>query len=637
MKERLTFQLYMSPITVSRKTIFSLTSVSLTGLIFFILPKMTRAQIPIQPQSSAPINTWVQNIQPLEDYTLRPGDNIRIDNLEGREYSGEYLIPPDGILSLPMIGGISVIGLTIQEASDAITNAYLRFFKYPSVTVNLLQISPISVTITGEAINPGSYIIPLQNLREHRGIEIPRITQVLQQFGGVTLGADIGNIQIARQTSSGEQELIYVNLWDFVRHGDRSQNIALKDGDTLFVPVASEINLAEIRELANITFASDLTTPRTITIVGEVTRPGTYVLKGGDSTGGDKPFAGRSDGLPTLIRGLQLAGGVTLSADIENIELRRINKNGREQTVNLNLWEFWQTGDITQDTILQEGDVIFIPTVANINEAKVRQLLNASFAADLNSPRTVSVVGEVNRPGSFVVRGGDGRGSDTQFAAGAEGLPTVIRAIQLAGGITELADIRRIQIQRPTRDGGEQILAVNLWELLNAGEIHQDRIVENGDVIVIPKATEINPAEASEIAKSSFAAESITIFIVGEEARPPGVRQDGGLNLPPNTSLNQALLASGALNRTRADRDTVDFLRLNPNGTVDRRSIDIDLVANINEETNPLLRNNDVIIVNRSEFTKLQDGYGTFADFLLVGPRLVPWLQILDIFGVLNF
>ena len=632
----------MFSVSLFRKMLYPLTRLTLVPLIvFFVCPKMAmaRSEMPLPSEGSAPANRWDAdaNILGVEDYKLRAGDNIRIDNLEGREFSGEYLLPPDGRLSLPMIGGISVIGLTIEQASDSITTAYRRFFKYPSVTVSLLQISPINVTLTGEVNNPGSYIIPLQNLRTHRGIEVPRLTQFIEQFGGVTLGADLSNIQISRKTSSGQEEIVHVNLWEFVRRGDVSQNIPLNDGDTIFIPLAKQIDLAQIRQLASVSFATDLTTPRTVTLVGEVTRTGTYVIKGGDSTGGDQPFAGRSDGLPTLIRAIQLAGGVTSSADIENIELRRISRNGIQQTLNLNLWEFWQTGDVTQDTILQEGDVIFIPTVTNIDETQVRQLLNASFAADINSPRTVSVVGEVNLPGSFVVRGGDGRGSDTQFSAGSEGLPTVIRAIQLAGGITELADIRRIQLRRPSRDGGEQIFNINLWELLNTGDANQDRIVEQGDVIVVPKATEINPAEASEIATASFAAPSITIFVMGEEARPPGVRQEGGLEVPPNTSLNQALLASGALNRTRADRDRVDFLRLNPNGTVDQRTIEIDLAASINEETNPLLRNNDVIIVNRSDFTEFQDDYNTFADFLVVGPRLLPWLQILDIFGIVNF
>lgn len=625
-------------VRVSRKIIFPLTSFTLAGLIVFIFPKMVRSQMPILSEESAPGSSWdANNIQGLEDYTLRPGDNIRVDNLEGREFSGEFLVPPDGRLSLPMIGGISVVGLTMEQASEAIANAYLRFFKYPSISISLLQITPMTITITGEVNNPGSYNINLQNIREHRGIEVPKLTQVIQQLGGVTLGADLSNIQISRKTTTGQTEIIYVNLWEFVYRGDRTQNISLRDGDTIFIPLATQIDLAQIRQLATVSFATDLSTPRTVTLVGEVTRPGTYVIKGGDGTGGDKPFAGRHDGLPTLIRGLQLAGGVTPSADIESIQLRRISKNGTEQTVSLNLWEFWQTGDVTQDTILQEGDVIFIPTVANMNEAKVRQLLNASFAADINSPRTVSVVGEVNFPGSFVVRGGDGRGSDTKFAAGFQGLPTVIRAIQLAGGITGLADIRRIQLRRRSIDGGEQILNVNLWELLNTGDFTQDRIVEEGDVIVVPKATEINPAEASEIAKASFAAERITIFVMGEEAKAPIFRQDGGLELPQNTSLNQALLASGALNRTRADRETVDFLRLNPNGTVDQRSIEIDLAASINEETNPLLRNNDVIIVNPSGFTEFQDGYNRFADLLVVGPRLLPWFQILEIFGVVEF
>jgi len=56
----------------------------------------------------------------------------------------------------------------------------------------------------------------------------------------------------------------------------------------------------------------------------------------------------------------------------------------------------------------------------------------------------------------------------TEVATGG-GLPTVTRAIQLAGGITSVADIRNIR-SMTTKTGAEQTLNIDLWQLLHNGD-----------------------------------------------------------------------------------------------------------------------------------------------------------------------
>ena len=88
--------------------------------------------------------------------------------------------------------------------------------------------------------------------------------------------------------------------------------------------------------------------------------------------------------------------------------------------------------------------------------------------------------------------------------------------------------------------------------------------------------------------------------VVGEVESP------GTLAVQANTSFNQALLASGGLNR-RAQRDAT-LVRFNPNGTVNKQEIDVDLSQDINPETNPILQPNDVIVVGRSGRAAFNDG-----------------------------
>lgn len=449
----------------------STTAVVLLTSVNLALPSVSLAQQRTASQTS--------NIS--TDYLLGGGDRIRVNIFEVPEYTGEYQVPPGGSINLPLIGSISVLGLTTEQAADEISRRYARFLKRPLISVNLLSPRPINIFVAGEVTRPGAYTLSLQG------------------------------------------------------------------------------------------------------------------------SGGDNP------GLqyPTILAALSTAQGVTLAADVTKVQLRRKVGRSGEQVIALNLKEITQTGRIPQDITLRDGDTIVVPTATDFNVAEARNLFAANYAASQTAPRTVAITGQVYRPGSYLVTPGGGGGNDG--GAPGTGLPTVMRAIQLAGGITSQADVRSIKIRRPTRVGSEQTLNLNLWELLQTGDLNQDVVLQDGDTIVVPTATEINPAEAIQLATTTLSPATIQVGVVGEVKKP------GLTNLQPNSSLNQALLAAGGFNDARASSGAVDLIRLNPNGTVTKRVVKIDFSKGINEETNPILRNNDVVVVNRSGVAKAGDTVGTVA------------------------
>ena len=356
--------------------------------------------------------------------------------------------------------------------------------------------------------------------------------------------------------------------------------------------------------------------PLNVGVIGEVTRPGNFTI-----TLTPGPGVAPSVQYPTVTQALKLAEGVTGVADIRNIRVRRPQPDGPDQVLNVNLWKFLQEGDISQDIILQDRDTIVIPTVTTFNQTEARQFALANFSPPPEKPRSISIVGQVTRPGAYVVIGGN-----TTSEVSREGFPTVIRAIQLAGGITPEADIRQIQVRRVTRRG-EQIIPVNLWQFLESGDGAQDTILQQGDTIVVPKATIINPAEAGFLANSNFAPPAINVFVVGElrTSLDP-------VSLPANATLNQALISRGffGYENTRARRNTVELVRLNKDGTATKRTIEVDLTQGINEEINPQLRNNDMIIVSRSSLSKLVDRMNS-----ILGP-VGPATGVLNFFNILK-
>ncbi|MBD2772217.1 polysaccharide biosynthesis/export family protein [Iningainema tapete] len=422
---------------------------------------------------------------PYVTYTLGGGDRIQVNVFEVPEYTRDYQIPPGGAINLPLIGSVSVLGLTTEEAAEEITKRYARYLKRPLISVNLLSPRPINIFVAGEVTRPGAYTLSLQ--------------------GGA----------------------------------------------------------------------------------------------------GDNPGVQ----YPTVISALTTAQGVLASGDITRVELRRKpGRNTREQTVTINLDEVRRTGRVPIDLTLRDGDSIYVPQAKTLDLAQARNLAATSFAADPARPRTVTVIGEVYRPGSYLVTQGEAQGGGSNNTTGGQnsisGQPTVTRAMQLAGGIRPQADIRNIVVRRPTRTGGEQAIKVNLWQLISSGDTNQDTILQDGDTIFIPTSTEINRAEATQLATTTLSPSRIQIGMVGEVKRP------GPVELQPNSSLNQALLAAGGFNDARASRAAVDLIRLNPDGSVTKRIIKVDLKAGLNEQTNPILLNNDIVIVSRSGIAKTGDTIG---------------------------
>ncbi|MDY7012591.1 MAG: SLBB domain-containing protein, partial [Cyanobacteriota bacterium] len=441
--------------------------------ILLLTPAPSLAQLPASDPSAA------NEVRPFPSlgeslYYLGGGDRIAIDVFEVPQYSGTYQVPIDGIISLPLIGIVPIGGLTLEQASNLISDRYAAFLKRPIITIRLVSTRPLNVFVSGEVENPGSFSIPLVGgAGDDPGIQYPTLSEALKAAGGITLASDISQIRVRRRTSGGGEEAFILNLQDFIDTGNARASLTLRDGDEIYVPAATEVSLRQLRQLAALEFAADVNAGRVVSVVGEVERPGTYFL--------------------------QLA-----------------------------------------------------------------------------------------QPGI--------EGS----------LPTLTLAIREAGGITPLADIRNVQLRRLTKTGTEQLLEVNLWQLLQSGDISQDTILQDGDTVVIPKASDISAAEAAEVASARFSPDTIQVSIAGE------VRAPGTVNLPPNTPLNQALMTAGGFDRSRADNDRVTLIRLNPDGSVLSREVPINLEQGVNEQSNPLLRDNDIIVVGRNTSTAIADSLDDF-------------------------
>ncbi|MEA5423094.1 polysaccharide biosynthesis/export family protein [Synechococcus sp. CCY9202] len=240
-------------------------------------------------------------------------------------------------------------------------------------------------------------------------------------------------------------------------------------------------------------------------------------------------------------------------------------------------------------------------------------------------PLRIAVVGEVERPGRYSMSTSETTQTEGGPAVTISGLPTVVDAIQKAGGITQNADLRMVELQR--RLPGEPVTfkraRLDLLQLLLQGDQLQDPLLFDGDTIRIGRAAEPVP-EIIELSAANLSPQQINVNVIGE------VKSPGRLELPANTPLVQAVLAAGGLETWRGRKSAIDLVRINRNGTATRERFALDLSQGASNAKNPPLRDNDTVIVNRSSLAVASDAIGA------VSTPLSGLVNVLTLFRLIN-
>ncbi|WP_271581544.1 polysaccharide biosynthesis/export family protein [Bradyrhizobium sp. CCBAU 45389] len=93
-----------------------------------------------------------------QEYRLGVSDRLKIKVQEWPDLSGEYIITPDGVVSLPLIGNVNVVGLRLDDLAQQISDRLQRRSEKaerPFAAVEITQYRPFS--ILGDVQRPGEY------------------------------------------------------------------------------------------------------------------------------------------------------------------------------------------------------------------------------------------------------------------------------------------------------------------------------------------------------------------------------------------------------------------------------------------------------------------------------------------------
>ncbi|MGE0651350.1 MAG: polysaccharide biosynthesis/export family protein [Alphaproteobacteria bacterium] len=181
----------MSVLTDVRKQGFRLAVAGIFGLLVLAMASLVSsapamAQAPAAPAAGQDAR-----------YTLDAGDRVRLVVFGQKDLSGDFVVTGNGTLSLPLIGEVTVKGLTLRQTEAAIADKLQPdYLKNPRVSAEVINYRPFY--IIGEVKNPGTY--PYVN-----GM---RIVNAVAIAGGYTYRANEGEMRITRAKGNGKPERV---------------------------------------------------------------------------------------------------------------------------------------------------------------------------------------------------------------------------------------------------------------------------------------------------------------------------------------------------------------------------------------------------------------------------------------------
>ena len=223
------------------------------------------------------------------DYLLGSGDLLQVKVFEAEDLNTTVRVSSRGYVTLPLLGAVSVKGLSAREAEEKIENLYrANYIKDPHLSIFVEEHFSRRVTLMGQFRNPGTY----DYLSKQRLLDVMALGGGLSDKAGRV-------IQIRRYGGSAEgQNVFIVDLDQLIKGGKSELNIEINSSDVLFVPEAG-------------TFFVD----------GAVRRPGSYYIKH----------------KTTIQEAFLEAGGLAPYANKKHATLIRYMEDGNRQMIKLDL------------------------------------------------------------------------------------------------------------------------------------------------------------------------------------------------------------------------------------------------------------------------------------------------------------
>ena len=305
---------------------------------------------------------------------------------------------------------------------------------------------------------------------------------------------------------------------------------------------------------------------------------------------------------------------------------------------------FYNLDKFSGEYVIARNNTIFLPLIGIVNveglsleklKAKLfklysKELISPLFELNIvkERPIKVSVVGQVNNPGlhnlteDLFIPLQNNKEIVNSLQKKGNLRPTLIDALQMAGGITYKGDIENITLIRKLEgpNSGSKIANLNLLLTLKDGIQSQNPYLFDGDIIKIPKTEK----RLSTIALSSSNVTSSikNAYVIGEVLNP------GPIVFSNSTTISEAIMKAGGPKYFTSNKGKILLLRKDAEGKITKKTFKLNLNQLGLNNKNPLVINDDIIYVSRSSFAKVVGGINAVTS-PFVGIRSL--MQVIDL------
>lgn len=168
-------------------------------------------------------------------YVISPRDNIKITVMDHGDLSGTYVPLSDYTFEYPLIGTVRAPGKTVLQLTEELKQRLSEYIIDPKITINITAMGGTKVYVFGQAPKQGAFYL---NERTHN------VVDALAAAGG--FGTKTSKKRIILIRGGQKETMRQIDMKAYLQKGDLSQNVALQEGDVLYLTSNHKLPLENV-------------------------------------------------------------------------------------------------------------------------------------------------------------------------------------------------------------------------------------------------------------------------------------------------------------------------------------------------------------------------------------------------------
>lgn len=161
----------------------------------------------------------------ISEFVLGVGDIIEITVYRHDDLKRSIKINSTGKIMFPLIGDVQASGVGVLNLRDELKERLSKYIVDPQITIDISTIQSQKIIVLGEVRSPGIFTLDSDLT----------IMDAISKAGGMTTDAKLSNVILIRR-NQGKPQVASLDLKKVFNDGDFSQNIALQNGDVVYLP-----------------------------------------------------------------------------------------------------------------------------------------------------------------------------------------------------------------------------------------------------------------------------------------------------------------------------------------------------------------------------------------------------------------